>query len=50
MTCRCTPSQRCLNCDRAAELSAILKAKDKEEAIAIGRARYERNATKGRGL
>ena len=49
MTCRCTPSRQCLNCDLDAKRIARLKAKDRQEAIAIGRARYERNSKEVRG-
>lgn len=47
--CRCTPSQRCLNCTLEAARIARLKAKDKAEALAIGRTRYERNSREVRG-
>lgn len=47
--CRCTPSRQCLNCDRAAFLKAKLARDDHREAIAIGRARYERNSREVRG-
>lgn len=52
MTCdRCQSEGRlCLNHQRAAELKAILAAKDHREALARRKARYERNITTGRGM
>lgn len=45
MTCdRCEPNRLCLNHERAAELAAILRAKDHAEALARGTARMGRNA------
>lgn len=50
MTCpRCLPNRPCLNHELEAARIACLKAKDKAEAIAIGRARYERNSREVRG-
>lgn len=50
MTCsRCLPNRPCFNCQRAAELKAILDAKDRQEAEVRGRIRYERNSREVRG-
>lgn len=45
---RCLPNRPCLNCDLEAARIARLKAKDKEEAIAIGRERLAFNLSTGR--
>ena len=46
---RCLPNRPCLNHTLEAARIARLKAKDAEEAKAIGEARYERNSKSVRG-
>lgn len=46
---RCTPSRKCLNCETQERSAAFLRDRDEREAIARGRARYERNAREVRG-